>query len=487
MTLVSRDGSVSLSGDLLSFDGEYYRLSTIYGVLTVDGSGVNCSGPGCPDLENFVAELRISGQHDVSLLLVQNLLVAFAAENDLVSQVESTAPELRAITLIDEGSGKIVARWALARRVDSEAFDDLLEARADIALVHRQITENENERFMQAELGDLSRPHRNTQIALLPYVPMIAPENPVSRLSRSQLQQIYRGEILRWAELGGPDAPIFLHLLRGDSFPTAQFTQADAPEAAVFHQSYQDLQEAVILDPFALALAPSPNVSGVKALPLAGSCGFDLHATRQNVKTKDYPLTTSIFGYVTDRKLPKHAQRFFDFLTSDKAAEVVRGAGYVDLLPEEVGIDNQGQRLINAIRASKAESAIEDLHRVADVLGNYRRVTLSFRFETGSSRLDFASELNAKSFAKALEAGDYDGKELLIAGFSDGEGAAESNLKISRERAETVKAAILNFAQTLETDQTELQVEGFGEALPMACDDTDWGRQANRRVEIWVR
>ena len=31
-----------------------------------------------------------------------------------------------------------------------------------------------------------------------------------------------------------------------------------------------------------------------------------------------------------------------------------------------------------------------------------------------------------------------------------------------------------------------LETEAFGEALPMACDDSDWGRKVNRRVEVWV-
>jgi phosphate transport system substrate-binding protein len=29
-------------------------------------------------------------------------------------------------------------------------------------------------------------------------------------------------------------------------------------------------------------------------------------------------------------------------------------------------------------------------------------------------------------------------------------------------------------------------VEGFGEALPMACDETAIGRHLNRRVELWL-
>jgi phosphate transport system substrate-binding protein len=32
-----------------------------------------------------------------------------------------------------------------------------------------------------------------------------------------------------------------------------------------------------------------------------------------------------------------------------------------------------------------------------------------------------------------------------------------------------------------------MSTASFGEALPMACDDTSWGRQVNRRVEVWVQ
>lgn len=37
VTLTSRDGTVSVSGTLLSFDGEFFRVDTIYGALTLDG------------------------------------------------------------------------------------------------------------------------------------------------------------------------------------------------------------------------------------------------------------------------------------------------------------------------------------------------------------------------------------------------------------------------------------------------------------------
>lgn len=48
VTLTARDGSLSIDGVLLSFDGEFYRVDSRYGPLTLDGEGVICDGPGCP-------------------------------------------------------------------------------------------------------------------------------------------------------------------------------------------------------------------------------------------------------------------------------------------------------------------------------------------------------------------------------------------------------------------------------------------------------
>ena len=37
VTLTSRDGSLSLVGTLQGYDGEFFRIDTSYGLLTVDG------------------------------------------------------------------------------------------------------------------------------------------------------------------------------------------------------------------------------------------------------------------------------------------------------------------------------------------------------------------------------------------------------------------------------------------------------------------
>ena len=81
VTLRSRDGAIEVTGTLLGFDGEFYRVETRYGELTVDGSGVLCDGPGCPSLTDFVPELRFSGAAAMGEVMVPALVQAFTRMN----------------------------------------------------------------------------------------------------------------------------------------------------------------------------------------------------------------------------------------------------------------------------------------------------------------------------------------------------------------------------------------------------------------------
>jgi phosphate transport system substrate-binding protein len=92
-----------------------------------------------------------------------------------------------------------------------------------------------------------------------------------------------------------------------------------------------------------------------------------------------------------------------------------------------------------------------------------------------------------QQLARALEQGTYDARQMLLVGFSDGDGPAAANRDIALRRADAVRRAVISAAETANFDRIEMGVDAFGEALPMACDDSAWGRQANRRVEVWVR
>jgi phosphate transport system substrate-binding protein len=87
--------------------------------------------------------------------------------------------------------------------------------------------------------------------------------------------------------------------------------------------------------------------------------------------------------------------------------------------------------------------------------------------------------------ARLIEAGAFSGKTLVLAGFSDGSGAADANRELSLQRADQVLRALQQAAPGLGPEALP-RVAAFGEALPMACDETPAGRRLNRRVEVWI-
>ena len=70
VTLTSRDGALAISGTLSGYDGEIFRISSAYGPLTIDGQGVTCAGPACPDLLAPKAVIAITGAVDAGAKLL---------------------------------------------------------------------------------------------------------------------------------------------------------------------------------------------------------------------------------------------------------------------------------------------------------------------------------------------------------------------------------------------------------------------------------
>jgi len=120
------------------------------------------------------------------------------------------------------------------------------------------------------------------------------------------------------------------------------------------------------------------------------------------------------------------------------------------------------------------------------VLGARVRLSTSFRFEVGSTRLDAQSRSNLLSLAQAIRDGQYNAQPLMLVGFSDGRGAAAANRNLSSARATSVLRELRMLMGGAFPKAVTVETEAFGEALPMGCDDTEWGRQMNRRVELWV-
>jgi phosphate transport system substrate-binding protein len=108
------------------------------------------------------------------------------------------------------------------------------------------------------------------------------------------------------------------------------------------------------------------------------------------------------------------------------------------------------------------------------------RISLNFRFRPNSTELDNKSLRDLDRITKLLQQSSYHDRSLLLFGFADGHGAVGVNLKLSKERAQSVARELAM------RGITPAMVSGFGSALPVASNDTDLGRDKNRRVEAWL-
>jgi glucose/mannose transport system substrate-binding protein len=117
----------------------------------------------------------------------------------------------------------------------------------------------------------------------------------------------------------------------------------------------------------------------------------------------------------------------------------------------------------------------------ADDVKGAAKLNIIFHFRPGSTQLDNNALADLKRLVDLLHNPTYQGRRLLLFGFSDNYGGNRLNLRISKERANAV-------AQQLQSQGLASSlVTGYGKALPIAPNETEEGREQNRRVEVWLR
>jgi phosphate transport system substrate-binding protein len=109
------------------------------------------------------------------------------------------------------------------------------------------------------------------------------------------------------------------------------------------------------------------------------------------------------------------------------------------------------------------------------------RLSLDFRFRPGESDLDNKAVVDVDRVVTFVADQRYTGDKILLFGFADTTETGPAEHALSLNRAEVVET---QFAQR---GLKPAVVRGFGSDLPVASNDTDEGRERNRRVEIWLK
>lgn len=264
--------------------------------------------------------------------------------------------------LRDETLDATVARFSFRATTTDEGFADLLANEADVVMALGEIRPDERSRAHAAGLGDMTGAARSRILALDALVPVVAASNPVTRVSTAELARVLAGAIENWSELGGPEAPISVHLPEGGTALVQAVgdrlmvpMEADLTPDATRHMSSTDLVEAVRSDPFGIGVSSFSEPGATRVLALTGGCGHRIAANRRTIKTEDYPLNSPMFLYLPVRRLPRVARDFLAFIRSPAAQIVIRRMGLVDQTPEQISINMQGGRFANAILSAGAD------------------------------------------------------------------------------------------------------------------------------------
>jgi OOP family OmpA-OmpF porin len=155
----------------------------------------------------------------------------------------------------------------------------------------------------------------------------------------------------------------------------------------------------------------------------------------------------------------------------DASAEVAR------LLSDRLG---EGQRFDINIAYQEALDPVASLPTPQECVAEIAAIqeTRKINFEPGSANVDSESLGILDDIAAVLkECGQL---RLEIAGHTDSQGREEMNQRLSQDRAD----AVVTELRQRRVNTRDYLSKGYGESDPIAENDTEEGREANRRIEF---
>ena len=160
-------------------------------------------------------------------------------------------------------------------------------------------------------------------------------------------------------------------------------------------------------------------------------------------------------------------------LASGSARGAIIGAAIGGAAGAAIGgvMDSQAEDLQDKLPNAKVERVGEGIQVTFDS---------GILFDVNKALLRSAAQQNLSDLVASLE--EYEGTDVLVVGHTDATGEASYNQGLSERRADAARTYLLGAG--LDTDR--VRAMGMGEEEPVDTNDTDAGRQANRRVEVAI-
>lgn len=195
----------------------------------------------------------------------------------------------------------------------------VFEGRCDIGLSSRRLKDEEKAKGLE-----------ETILAYDGIAIIVNSQNPVNGLNLETIAKIYTGEITNWKEVGGNDRQIVLIGREAGSGTRDGFESITGTEGKCKYRqeltSTGDVITSVASNADAIGYASLASVKDtVKAVTVGG-----VVPSEETVKNGTYVVQRP-FVLVTKKgvKLSESAQKFFDYVTSEAANEIISLAGVV--------------------------------------------------------------------------------------------------------------------------------------------------------------
>ncbi|NDP20116.1 MAG: PstS family phosphate ABC transporter substrate-binding protein [Paludibacter sp.] len=223
----------------------------------------------------------------------------------------------QSITVIGGGSGVGIAA--------------LLEGTTDIAMTSRKMKFDEKVKCQEAGKAITEKIIAYDALAVV-----VNPSNPVSKLTRAQLEGIFTGKITNWKQVGGQDLKIIPY-----SRETSSGTYEFFKEHVLMNKNYVN---SILSMPATGAIIQSVSQTkgaiGYVGLAYMNKSIKDIHvsfdgktfveASMANAINKTYPIVRPLYFYY-DKKLEAKNAPFVNFILSAQGQKIVVEVGYVPL------------------------------------------------------------------------------------------------------------------------------------------------------------
>ena len=135
-------------------------------------------------------------------------------------------------------------------------------------------------------------------------------------------------------------------------------------------------------------------------------------------------------------------------------------------------MDKQARKISEALPGADVERVGEGIRLVLK--------EDAVRFDVNKSTLTATAKTNLNKLIPVFN--EYSETNIDVFGYTDSSGKADYNLKLSKDRAESVKTYLISKGLVAERVKTT----GLGIADPIASNETEEGKSQNRRVEFAI-